>query len=167
MAGLREHAALILTIITIVALTVTLNIGNVHALPPPTLTLTPNPITQGTNLVITGSNFPTSQNGFFVVFSDNTGKCTGSDYTDGAISADASGNLGPVTIPTSGLLTVGTHCVTTVGFTIVGTNTPDNAVSSLTVNPTVVPEYPFGLPLLAIFMVIAYGLIKRRTSSRV
>ena len=154
---------MVVAIIAIFALTVTLSFGSVHAVTLPTLTLTPNPITQGTNLVITGSNFPASQNGFFVVFSDNTGKCTGSDYIDGAISADASGNLGAVTIPTSGLLTVGTHCVTTVGFTIVGTNTPDNAVSSLTVNPTVVPEYPYGLPLLAIFMVIAYGLIRRRT----
>jgi hypothetical protein len=30
-------------------------------------------------------------------------------------------------------------------------------------SPTIVPEYPLGLPLLAIFMIIAYGLIKRRT----
>ncbi len=27
-----------------------------------------------------------------------------------------------------------------------------------------IPEYPLGLPLLAIFMVVAYGLIKRRTA---
>lgn len=154
-----------IVLIAVVALTVTLNIGNVHALPP-TLTLTPNPVTQGTNLVITGSDFPTSQNGFFVVFADNAGKCTGSDYTDGAISSDATGKLGPVTIPTSTLLSVGTHCVETVGFTIVGTITPDNAVSSLTVNPTVVPEYPFGLPILAILTIIGYGVIRRKTATK-
>jgi hypothetical protein len=34
------------------------------------------------------------------------------------------------------------------------------------VAPAVIPEYPFGLPLLAIFMVISYGLIRRRTSTR-
>lgn len=28
---------------------------------------------------------------------------------------------------------------------------------------TVIPEYPFGLPLLAIFMIIGYGLVRRRT----
>jgi hypothetical protein len=28
-----------------------------------------------------------------------------------------------------------------------------------------IPEYPLGLPLLAIFMVIAYGLVRRRTSA--
>lgn len=32
-----------------------------------------------------------------------------------------------------------------------------------TVRTAVIPEYPIGLPLLAIFMIIAYGLIKRRT----
>jgi ABC-type spermidine/putrescine transport system permease subunit II len=31
------------------------------------------------------------------------------------------------------------------------------------ITPAIVPEYPIGLPLLAIFMIIAYGLIKRRT----
>lgn len=31
--------------------------------------------------------------------------------------------------------------------------------------PELVPEYPLGLPLLAIFMLIAYGLIKRRTNN--
>jgi hypothetical protein len=31
--------------------------------------------------------------------------------------------------------------------------------------PELVPEYPLGLPLLAIFMIIAYGLIKRRTGN--
>jgi hypothetical protein len=29
--------------------------------------------------------------------------------------------------------------------------------------PAIIPEYPLGLPLLAIFMVFAYGLIRRRT----
>lgn len=29
--------------------------------------------------------------------------------------------------------------------------------------PAIIPEYPLGIPLLAIFMIVAYGLIKRRT----
>jgi hypothetical protein len=29
--------------------------------------------------------------------------------------------------------------------------------------PAVVPEYPLGLPLLAVFMIVGYGLIRRRT----
>jgi hypothetical protein len=32
--------------------------------------------------------------------------------------------------------------------------------------PSPIPEYPLGLPLLAIFMVLAYGLIKRRMSNQ-
>jgi hypothetical protein len=31
------------------------------------------------------------------------------------------------------------------------------------ITPAIIPEYPLGLPLLAIFMVIGYGLIRRRT----
>jgi hypothetical protein len=30
----------------------------------------------------------------------------------------------------------------------------------------VIPEYPLGLPLLAIFMLIGYGLIRRRTVTK-
>jgi hypothetical protein len=32
-------------------------------------------------------------------------------------------------------------------------------------SPVVIPEYPFGLPLLAILMVTAYGLLRRRSST--
>lgn len=34
---------------------------------------------------------------------------------------------------------------------------------NLIVNPAVIPEYPLGLPLLAILIVIGYGVIRRRT----
>jgi hypothetical protein len=33
------------------------------------------------------------------------------------------------------------------------------------VTPPAIPEYPLGLPLLAIFMIIAYGLIRRKTNT--
>jgi hypothetical protein len=32
-------------------------------------------------------------------------------------------------------------------------------------NLAIIPEYLFGLPPLAIFMIIAYGLIRRRTKN--
>jgi hypothetical protein len=32
--------------------------------------------------------------------------------------------------------------------------------------PHVIPEYPLGLPILAIFMLVSYGLIRRRTSAK-
>jgi hypothetical protein len=31
---------------------------------------------------------------------------------------------------------------------------------------TVIPEYPFGVAVLAIFMIIAYGVIRRRTVTK-
>lgn len=34
---------------------------------------------------------------------------------------------------------------------------------TLTVDPAVIPEYPLGLAVLAIFMIIAYGVIRRKT----
>jgi hypothetical protein len=41
---------------------------------------------------------------------------------------------------------------------------PNNAVTlKATFTPIPIPEYPLGLPLLAIFMVLAYAVIKRRT----
>jgi len=39
-----------------------------------------------------------------------------------------------------------------------------NTYGLLGTAPSAIPEYPLGLPLLAIFMILAYGLIRRRTS---
>jgi hypothetical protein len=38
------------------------------------------------------------------------------------------------------------------------------AVALTPQQPAIVPEYPLGLPLLAVFMIVGYGLIRRRTS---
>jgi len=43
-------------------------------------------------------------------------------------------------------------------------NDPVMLVISLIPAAAIVPEYPWGLPLLAILMVIAYGIVKRRTA---
>jgi hypothetical protein len=159
--GLKKQRAIV-AIIAVFALAVTLNSGRVYA-DLAGLTLNPNPVTQGTNVLATGSGFPSSENGFVLVFADNTGSCSGSTFFTSADSTDGSGNLGAVTIPTSGL-SVGTHCVETDGFVVVGTLTPDNAVSSLIVNQAPpIPEYPIGLAVLAVFMIIAYGVIRRKT----
>jgi hypothetical protein len=39
-----------------------------------------------------------------------------------------------------------------------------NTYGSLGTAPSAIPEYPLGLPILAMFMILAYGLIRRRTS---
>jgi hypothetical protein len=81
--------------------------------------------------------------------------CSGSTVFVDSISADSSGNVGPVTFSSSSL-SVGVHCVAiTLHFTA--------AVGSVTVTAgPPIPEYPLGLPLLAIFMVLGYAVIKRR-----
>jgi len=64
------------------------------------------------------------------------------------MSSSAGGRLGPSSI------------------TILQLSPPPSVTITLIVNPaTPIPEYPLGLPVLAIFMIIAYGLIKRRTRS--
>jgi len=46
-----------------------------------------------------------------------------------------------------------------------GSNMPILTVD-YTVRQLAIPEYPLGLPLLAIFMIISYGLIRRRASAK-
>jgi hypothetical protein len=52
----------------------------------------------------------------------------------------------------------------TAAGTIGGANPIQNGGSACLT--TVVPEYPVGLPILAIFMVVGYGLIRRRTTTK-
>lgn len=138
------------------ALTVMLNVGNVYA---QTLTLTPNPVTQGVNVVATGSGFNpnlSSSNALLVAVNAGVG-CSGPTLNL-AGSTDGTGNLNPITIPTSGL-SVGVHCMEVnpaFGSSLVSANLTVNSATSI-------PEYPFGLAVLAIFMMLAYGVIRRKT----
>lgn len=44
---------------------------------------------------------------------------------------------------------------------------PHNALLRVDVDPTgAIPEYPIGLPILAIFMILAYALIRRKTITK-
>ncbi|MGA2628381.1 MAG: hypothetical protein ABSF63_15120 [Candidatus Bathyarchaeia archaeon] len=48
-----------------------------------------------------------------------------------------------------------------------GDNAPSSGTFPLTINSTTpIPEYPLGLPLLAILTVIAYGVIRRKTATK-
>lgn len=42
---------------------------------------------------------------------------------------------------------------------------PSTPTFNLIVDPAIIPEYPLGLPVLVIFMLVAYGLIRRQTHS--
>jgi hypothetical protein len=179
LVGLRKRAALILTIIAVVAFTLTLNIGNVYAATPETVTLNPNPAPPGTPVTATGSGFATCP-------STNTPPCdvgriyltTGHVFTvspgllgcSGSVIGGASsyyvihvendGNFVVTGISTTGL-SVGTYCVLFTDF-----DSSTQTATTLTVGTTPIPEYPFGLAVLAIFMIIAYGVIRRKTATK-
>ncbi len=95
-------------VVAVVALTVILNIGDVYA---QTLTLTPNPITQGGDVVASGSGYFDSISGHLQVFT--TSNCAGSPQLNLAASSNGNGLLNPVTIAgnMTTSLSVGTHCV--------------------------------------------------------
>jgi hypothetical protein len=57
--------------------------------------------------------------------------------------------------------------ITTGGVkTVILSGLPTDDLVWVAVTPTLpIPEYPLSLPLLVIFMVVAYGLIRRKTSA--
>lgn len=70
-------------------------------------------------------------------------------------------NLGAFTIVATGGFAVGPYTVIALdrSYTAISAQSP---CDPLTVS-TVIPEYPFGLALLAVLMIIAYGAIRRKT----
>lgn len=77
----------------------------------------------------------------------------------------------PIPGATSASYTFTTSTSTAVGvwsFELKVTDSDPSIISTpvtVTVNPAAppIPEYPLGLPILAIFMIIGYGLVRRRT----
>ena len=76
---------------------------------------------------------------------------------------------GAVTLASGGV--AGPTCATSLTTTVIGTTTipilivpPVGLVCNDSISCTlVIPEYPFGLAILAIFMIIGYGVIRRKT----
>ena len=159
---MRRFRFIAVAILAVVALTVILNVGNVYA-PPPTcvLMLTPNPVHQGTSVTVSASGcYPTTGGTLYVqTICGNFGTTVSSV----AASTDASGDLTTVTpISTSSLTPGTTYC-------IYGGNAFSATIlsASLTVLPaTVIPEYPLGLSILAILMIIGYTVIRRKTITK-
>jgi len=79
--------------------------------------------------------------------------------------------------PSNTCLLSGTSCSITVTGTGVGsasvkasypgdsTNAPSQGTFPITISAAPIPEYPIGIQLLAIFMIIGHAVIKRRTKS--
>jgi hypothetical protein len=151
---------LIVTIVAIITLTVILQAGNVYA---QTLILTPNQVTQGMNVQVTGIDFEPMENGQIQLYTDNGGTCAVIPLMTLSASTSDNGTLGPVTIQTSGL-SAGKYCVEANGFM----DFP--AAVYLTVNgaTTATPvafQIP-GFPIEATFIGILLGLVCLATSRR-
>jgi hypothetical protein len=121
----------------------------------PTVTASQTLITQGQSVTLTSSSVTTGTPPY-------TYQWLAKGPTDSSYS--------PIPGATSSSYTFTTSASTAVGvwsFELRVTDSDPSIVSNavtVTVNPAApIPEYPLGLPLLAILMIIAYGVIKRRT----
>jgi hypothetical protein len=152
--------ALIVTIVAIVTLTVILHAGNVYA---QTLILTPNQVTQGMNVQVTGREFQPLENGQIQVYTDNAGTCAVIPVMTLDASTSDNGTLGPVTIQTGGL-SAGTYCVEANGFL----DFPAAVYLTINAATTTTPaalQMP-GFPIEAIFIGIVLGLVATAASRR-
>jgi hypothetical protein len=148
-------------ILAVFALAVILNVGNVYATG--SFTLTPNNGTPGTNIVAAGTGYNPRVSGIIAV---ESGPClpTHSGIIVLAVraSTDRSGVFN-ATFSTSSL-TPGPYCVLLPASFFRGL-AGSMFSADLDVIAPPIPEYPIGLPILAIFMIIGYGPIRRRTRS--
>jgi hypothetical protein len=138
-----------------------------HSTPPFTITLMPNTGAAGTSITIAGSDSDISAPPL-----DQS--CMVSSVPDGLISnpvctvtQPGDGDGGPFTV--SGSFTVASGASPgpyTVTVTVTIAPQPvayTSASASFTVPAAPIPEYSYGLSVLAVFMVLAYAVIKRRT----
>ncbi len=112
--------------------------------------ITPNPPTAGNSFVVSGTN-----------------ACSGGVSL---VIYSGSGCVGTVVFSQPIPGATGSHYSITVPGQLAGSySTVDDAIPAdcvnFTIDPAPIPEYPLGLPILAILTVIAYGLIKRKTDN--
>jgi hypothetical protein len=131
-----------------------------------TITLTPNSGAAGTVVTITGSEpsigAPSLDSSCQVTSSpvDIISNPTCSVTQSGEGNYAVSGSFTVASEATPGSYTV------TVTVTIAPEPAPYASASAPFTVPGPIPEYPLGLLVVVIFMVIAYGLIKRRTRNQ-
>jgi hypothetical protein len=122
------------------------------------MTLTPSSVTQGASFQVSGTELPPGDSFSVSVFAYTSGSCYVSPpLMEQTGFVDSGGNTGPVTF-SSGSLGIGRYCVSldVPGVFLEGL--------FLTVTPAQsIPEYPIGLPILAILMILSYAVIKRKT----
>ncbi len=122
----------------------------------------PFTITQGTSLTVTGTD-SCNPAGTVTVVAPIYSSCIGSFIGLQGSATPVSGSFS-VNVPTSSLAP-GSYCIE-FASQCAGTcpDSPLNVNDPLTVTPaTPIPEYPLGLPILAILVLIGFGLVRRRT----
>jgi len=158
----QTAGALILIVFVVTILFVLVGVRDVYA---QTVTVTPSTVTQGASFQVSGTGFDPSSAGLAEVWADISGSCVGNPLLFQNVHSDNSGNVAAVTFSSSSLR-VGTHCVGLVTFDYDTASTSLVTITSaatMTSTTAPIPEYPFGLPILALFMVLGYPAIKRRT----
>lgn len=158
----QEKLIKALAVLSVLSLTVTLTAENVYA---QTASLSASTIAQGTpSIQVTGS----ASGGVLVQLIEAAAvPCAGLVlFQDIGFPPSFS-----VTLPT-GSLTPGEYCVrvfSTSIFYLFFAVFPAPATITITVTAQCVPcvaEYPLGLPILFILMVVAYGAIRRKSRSK-
>jgi hypothetical protein len=153
---------LVLTLVAIVTLTREFN-GIVYA---QTLTLTPNPVTQGVDVQVTGTGFQQDENAQISLYTYTGSACSSIPVQNLSATTDSNGNLEPVTIAT-GSLSPGTYCVEGNGF-LDPPDTVDLTVNSATgagvagVQAPSTPVYFWGLPLALTAIGLVYVVMSRK-----
>ena len=132
----RVKAVLVLAVFSLLVL---LNVGPVWA-----LTVAPSPIA-GQSFTITNSN---SGSGDEITVRSGFGCGNGAPIVGGGFVV-ASGSLS-LTLPAG-------------QYSASGTTNPNPCVNFTVIPAQSIPEYPYGLTLLAAFMVLGYIVIKRKT----
>ncbi|MGA2627697.1 MAG: hypothetical protein ABSF63_11665 [Candidatus Bathyarchaeia archaeon] len=133
----------------------------------------------------------TTQSSYTITQGTSGFTISGSDLCDPAITTSVDANLYPGACPASGSLILdgGVNTASDKSFAISSFTSPISSLPTGTycfyvfsvVSPTTnfvndpltvtssappIPEYPVGLAILAVFMVIGYGLIRRKTTTQ-
>ena len=118
-------------------------------------TLSSSTITQGTPSVILDGKDPCSRPDDIEVRL-YSGACPGVTFIS-SITVPTVSNYFSGTVISTSSLTPGSYCVQVDDLVDPVVTLP------LTVTPAAIPEYPLGLAVLAVFMILAYGVVRRRT----
>ncbi len=126
-----------------------------------TLNISPNPALSGQTITFSGQVTPPLTSGDTIIIDIINGPSSCASPTVLKILTTTANSAGSYS--TSTTLSQGTYSAFDQDGTYSGPATPFSPCENLTVSSTPIAEYPFGLAVLAILMIIGYGVIRRRT----